>query len=187
MLFGTLPGGISLSNSGVLSGTPNTATNQTFTVRAIDANGCAGTINYTLAPACPTITSPLVSLAVGTAGSAYSQTLTATGGNAPYTWAVQSGTLPAGLILSSGGVISGTPTASNGTGVGINFKATDNFGCTGIIPFTLRICPVLAFTPATLPAPVVGSGYSQTITASQRRGPLHLHGDQRHAARRACP
>ena len=45
--------------------------------------------------------------------TAYSQTLSAFGGTTPYTWSVDSGsTLPAGLTLSSAGVLSGTPTAA---------------------------------------------------------------------------
>lgn len=47
-------------------------------------------------------------------GVPYSATLTAAGGVAPRTWSVVSGTLPAGLSLSTGGVISGTPTTSDG-------------------------------------------------------------------------
>jgi Putative Ig domain/CHAP domain len=39
----------------------------------------------------------------------YSVTLTATGGRAPYRWALTQGTLPAGLALSAAGVLSGTP------------------------------------------------------------------------------
>ena len=49
------------------------------------------------------------SLPAPKAGTAYSQTLSATGGVAPYTWTVSSGTLPVGLTLSSAGVLSGTP------------------------------------------------------------------------------
>lgn len=45
-------------------------------------------------------------------GSAYSATLTATGGTSPYNWSIASGQLPTGLTLSSTGTISGTPTAS---------------------------------------------------------------------------
>ena len=39
----------------------------------------------------------------------YSQTLIASGGGGSYTWSIVSGSLPAGLSLSPGGVISGTP------------------------------------------------------------------------------
>ena len=52
-------------------------------------------------------------LADGIVGETYSQTLTASGGNAPYTWSVVAGALPAGLSLdAASGVISGTPTAT---------------------------------------------------------------------------
>ncbi len=56
----------------------------------------------------PTIST--TTLPAATVGVAYSQALTATGGTPPYTWSRVSGTLPAGLTLSAGGVISGTPT-----------------------------------------------------------------------------
>ena len=59
-------------------------------------------------PAPPTVTTS--TLALGTVGTAYSQTLTASGAVQPCTWSLVSGSLPAGLSLSQGGVISGTPT-----------------------------------------------------------------------------
>ena len=71
-------------------------------------------VPMTLTPP-PSTLVPLISttsLANGVVGSAYSQTLTAAGGTTPYTWAVASGTLPAGLNLSAAGVVSGTPTAA---------------------------------------------------------------------------
>jgi glutamine phosphoribosylpyrophosphate amidotransferase len=46
----------------------------------------------------------------GTIGIAYSQSLSASGGSTPYAWSTVSGTWPAGLTLSSAGVVSGTPT-----------------------------------------------------------------------------
>ena len=62
----------------------------------------------------PTITAPTIttsSLSQAKTGQSYSATLTATG-DAPITWSVYSGSLPAGLTLSSSGVISGTPTTA---------------------------------------------------------------------------
>ena len=48
-------------------------------------------------------------------GSAYSATIGATGGTAPYSWSVVSGALPAGLALSPTGLIVGTPTSAGET------------------------------------------------------------------------
>jgi len=54
----------------------------------------------------------------------HSQTLHASGGIAPYTWSIFSGTLPDGLVLSSSGVVSGTPT--NTGKFFFTVQATDN-------------------------------------------------------------
>lgn len=51
-------------------------------------------------------------LADGLTETPYSQALVAAGGSEPYTWDITSGTLPAGLSLSSAGIISGTPTVA---------------------------------------------------------------------------
>lgn len=51
-------------------------------------------------------------LATAGVGIAYSETLAAADGTAPYTWSVTGGALPGGLSLSTAGVISGSPTAT---------------------------------------------------------------------------
>ena len=165
---GTLPAGLTLNAStGVVSGTPTTQISSNVTLRATDANGCQATLAVTFAISCPVITVAPTTLALGTVGSAYSQTITASGGSSSYVFAVSSGTLPAGLTLnSSTGVISGTPTTSNAGGVSITFSATDSFSCSGTKNYTLQICPVITLSPATLPTPTVGTAYSQTITAA---------------------
>jgi hypothetical protein len=49
----------------------------------------------------------------GLYGSPYkNQTLTVTGGTPPYSFSISSGRLPAGMTLSSDGILSGTPTAA---------------------------------------------------------------------------
>ena len=68
-------------------------------------------------PTAPTITSSS-SLPSATYGTAYSQTLAASG-TTPITWSVTAGALPAGLSLSSAGVISGTPTVAGSYSVTI--------------------------------------------------------------------
>ncbi|MDQ1448320.1 MAG: large repetitive protein, partial [Actinomycetota bacterium] len=51
-------------------------------------------------------------LRLATATVPFSQSLTATGGAAPYTFTVQSGSLPEGMALSSSGELTGAPTAA---------------------------------------------------------------------------
>ena len=75
------------------------------------ADSATRALSIVVNPATLTITT--TSLPNGTVGTAYSQTLAATGGATPYTWSVYSGSLPAGLSLgSSTGTISGTPTTA---------------------------------------------------------------------------
>jgi CSLREA domain-containing protein len=81
------------------------------------ATGASGTSEFSACRAatttCATITlGPSSPLPAGALGLPYNQTLTASGGTAPYTFVVTSGSLPTGLSLSSDGVISGTPTDS---------------------------------------------------------------------------
>jgi putative Ig domain-containing protein len=74
----------------------------------------------------------------GTKGHSYSMTLAATGGTPGYTWSLIPGSsLPAGLTLSSGGAISGTPTAT-GTKT-FTVEVRDSVGATADKTFSLTI------------------------------------------------
>lgn len=81
---------------------------------ALDPNGsytsntCNGDCS---APTGGVLAITTASLTDAVQGTAYSKTLSASGGTAPYTWSLSSGTLPAGVSIS-GAVISGTPTAT---------------------------------------------------------------------------
>jgi hypothetical protein len=130
------------------------------------------------------------SLPGGTAGTAYSQTLAATGGQTPYTWSMNGGSLPAGLSLSAGGVISGTPTTANtynftvrvtdsqgtpdtddqalsvvigggGTGATYQFTAADTESNTTSTTFQTKA--TLAFTPSAAEFKGSSESYSPSV------------------------
>jgi len=105
------------------------------------------------------------SLASGTVGTGYSQTLAATGGTPPYTWSLYSGSLPAGLTLSSSGSINGAPTASGTSNFTV--RATDNVSATATkaLSIVVTVLP-LDITTTSLAGGVVGNGYSQTLAAT---------------------
>jgi hypothetical protein len=170
---GTLPTGLTLSSGGLLSGAPTATGSFTFTITATDANNCTGARSYTVViGTCPTITVSPATLPGGAVGAPYSQTITASGGTPPRTFAVTSGSLPTGLTLSSGGVLSGTPTAAGS--FTFTVTATDASECTGSQTYTVRICPAITLSPASLPGATVGTAYAQTITASGGVPPFAL-------------
>src|SRR5262249_6407667 len=82
---------------------------------------------------------------------AYSQQLQATGGTTPFTWLVTTGTLPAGLTLSTGGLLQGTPTGVESQNIVIT--VTDSRAVVSSKNFTITISAQLpAFSAPSLPA-----------------------------------
>ena len=65
------------------------------------------------------------SLPTGQVGKAYTATLSASGGVAPLSWALTTGTLPAGLALNAAGTISGTPTTT-AAALSLTFTVSDS-------------------------------------------------------------
>ena len=169
-------GAATLANGGIISG----ATTNTLTLTGValsDAgsytvtvsNGVSPDASTTLTPAvltvsaagAPVINAPFV--AAGTINTAFTYTITAT--NSPTSYAVTS-PLPAGLALV-GATISGTPTASGLTHVGLS--ATNGIG-TGIATLDITIAPaagspIIAILPLTA-AGTVGTSFSFPIIAT---------------------
>ena len=173
---GSLPAGLSLNAStGVLSGTATVAGSFTFSLRGSDSSTGASapfitSNSYTVTIAAPTITVTPVSLPAGTAATAYSQQLTGNGGVAPYVFTVKSGSLPAGLTLSSSGLLSGTPTAAGS--FMLTVQAQDVHLFTGTRSYTLVVSSAtVSLTPTSLPNPVGGAAYSVTLSADGGTGP----------------
>ncbi|HET6726193.1 MAG TPA: putative Ig domain-containing protein, partial [Gammaproteobacteria bacterium] len=171
---GALPDGLDLTGDGTLSGIPTAGGHFNFKIMVTDDAGETSEQNYHLDvnPADITVLPP--SLSSATYGKTYSETLTASGGTAPYSFAA-SGSLPDGLTLSSTGELSGTPTESGD----FSFTVTATDSSTGDGPYSgstdyvLHVTgPTLTLSPpsGTLTADY-GQPYSQTFTASGGGGP----------------
>lgn len=152
--------------------TPVLTATTTYYVTVSGLNKCPnvkGTASVVVLTVNPQLNFTGTALSAGSTINPYSvQINPATGGTAPYTYTVALGsTLPAGLSLSSAGLISGTPTAAGNYTFSIN--ATDSKGCTAIGMFTLNIgtTSVLSLPAATLPDGQVGTMYPvQTLPAA---------------------
>jgi hypothetical protein len=123
---GNLPPGLTLARTGIISGTPTVVGSSNFTVAVADSEQppsvANGNLSITITPALQ-ITSP--SISYGSPNVYYSSTLAATGGTAPYTWAIVQGSLPNWATFNpTTGVISGTPTDLGTTSFTV--QATDS-------------------------------------------------------------
>ncbi|SOU08869.1 hemagglutinin [Xanthomonas arboricola pv. fragariae] len=164
---GALPAGITLDgSSGALTGTPSSVGSFSFSVTATDSTTgtpSQATRSYTLTIAAPPIVVAPSALPAATRGTAYSQTLSASGGTAPYTYALASGTLPAGITLASNGTLSGTATVEGS--FNLTVTATDANTFTATQAYALTVAgPNLALPASTLPAGTAGQAYSAAIT-----------------------
>lgn len=168
---GTAPAGLTLGGDGSLSGLPTSAGPFSFTVTVTDS---APTPQQQSAPFTIVVgspTAPVISATpappAGTVSYPYNDgtafPFMASGGFGPYTWAVTTGAVPAGLTLGSAGTLSGTPTTP-GT-VTFTVTATDSAQPpeAGSQSFTILVAnpgpPVINLAPAP-PAGVADNGYS---------------------------
>jgi hypothetical protein len=166
-----LPAGMTVGiNSHVLSGVPTAPGTYDITVSGLGAHGqpqLLGQVTLTVDAAPLVITT--TSLPAATAGTPYSQQLRTTGGTGPYTWT--SGALPAGLTLSAGGLLSGTPTVPGTYSVTVTAADGESPAQTVQQQTTLTVAAPLSITTKTLPTATVGTAYRQQLAAAGGTGP----------------
>jgi gliding motility-associated-like protein len=161
----TLPAGLTLSPSGLVSGTPTATGNPTFDVVATDTKGCSTTATFAL-----TVTPALAlapgALPNGVTGTPYTTNgiPAATGGTGPYTYSATA--LPPGLTFNPATrEITGTPTQI-GTFT-IPVTVTDANGNTITANYTLKVTDPLVLPAATLANGTTGTVYpTQTIPSA---------------------
>jgi hypothetical protein len=159
---GALPAGLILHASGLIDGTPTVAGTTTPHFLVTDAASLTGAATLTATVAGSQLTVPAQPLPGGVVGSPYAAQLGATGGTPPDTWAVLSGALPAGLSLSSAGLISGVPTTP-GT-ASFTPQVTDHLGATASAPLQIVVtAAAFAITTAALPPGILGGSYAADL------------------------
>src|SRR5690606_10231708 len=177
--LGPLPPGLSLGTSGAITGTPTAGTAGSYPVRIVmadnttkstsaDTHSMAQDFTFVIQSQ-PTITIAPATLPNATAGAAYNQALSASGGTAPYSFAVTSGSLPAGLGLAADGVLTGTPTA--GGNFNFTITATDSNGFSGDRAYNPTVAAADIVLSSGLASTNVGVTYAGAITASGGTAP----------------
>jgi uncharacterized protein YjbI with pentapeptide repeats len=165
---GALPNGMSLSNSGLITGQTAALGPNSVTVQVKDGAGNTASMSLSV-PVNPVFQKNTIgSINDGVAGQPYiAVPFTTTGGTAPITWAATG--LPPGLgINSSTGQITGTPTVVNVTGYPVQVTATDS----ALPPnaqaasLTIRVASTIAIAPTTLPGGTIGTPYSVQLSAT---------------------
>lgn len=164
---GGLPG-VTISNAGIVSGTPTASGTFSVTATVFDPNAgtnLSQTLTVTIAPPVSITTK---SLPGGGAGAAYGPvTLTATGGSGSYVWSAFGA--PTGVTMSAAGILSSSAVlaASTGGSYAISVTVRDsvtNLSATATFPVT--IYPALSITTASLPNGYAGVIYKPVPVAA---------------------
>jgi len=169
---GSLPAGLSLDiSSGVISGTPTAGGTYNFSIGVQDRYSATGSQAYSLTVSAPSITLSPGFLSNGTVGVTYNSSFSASGGTAPYSYSITSGSLPTGLSLNnSTGTLSGTPTA--GGAFNLTITAADTNGATGSQTYSLTVsAPSITLSPGSLSNGTVGTPYSATLSSTGGTAP----------------
>ena len=162
VLSGSVPAGVTLGNNGVFAGTPTAAGLSNFTVQVRDTTNATATRDF----AVTTIAGLNISTATlddAVVNVAYSMTLVAQNGTAPFAYTLTSGTLPSSVTLTSAGILSGTPGAAGTFSIVVRVVDRGNLAATKA--FTLLVRPPLSITTVDLPGGNVGTGYTAQLAA----------------------
>jgi putative Ig domain-containing protein len=174
---GPLPAGLTLSATGVISGSPSGAPGTYPIIAEVqDAFGMSApkplsVVVTSSSPVPLDITTP-TPLPQGSVGDAYSLLMTATGGSGTgYVFSITGGDLPPGLNLASNGQISGAPT-SVVSAAPVTIRVRDSLNTPFAKAFTMTTVDLRpSITNVALDPAEVGVGYSDQLMGQGGTGP----------------
>lgn len=167
---GTLPPGVALSSDGTLSGTPTATGEYLIAVTVVDARDGSDTASATLKVRAP-VTIAATTLADAYRETTFTQALSASGGEGALTWSVVSDSVPAGLTLSTAGVLSGTVASAASTG-SFTVRATDLNARFAEQSLSLPVYSLPQLTTTSLNPAERGMAFDQTLSATGGKAPL---------------
>ena len=175
-----LPSGLTFDPAGTISGTPDNSNTAGAVFSLPTQVQDSGTPPQSASTTLTMRTLLQLSAGGGTttlpdaiAGQQYSANLTATGGTGSYSWSISSGSLPSNLTLdSAAGSISGIPQASGSSSFTVTVQDQSNPPQSSSSTVNLTVANTLKINTSSLPDGVVGTNYSQTLSASGGTGTL---------------
>lgn len=164
-LVGSSPPGLILGAGGALSGTFTAVGTFTFEIEVSYADGYVTRVPVSLRvdSNIGTATMP-ASVPDGQAWQGYSASVAASGSAGPFTYALDSGALPAGLTLNANGTITGTPTEAGSFSFAIRVTDTGT-NKINVQSFSLDIADPVLVAVGTLPDGVAGTSYGTQSVA----------------------
>ncbi len=170
---GSLPEGVKLSATGILSGRPTTSGVNKFIVRSEDSLGAVALASLSLIVNSNSlsIVFPYVTKAI--VGEAYMLKISAKGGQPPYSFAMLDQSLLPGLTLSSGGALEGVPTSMGSFRISIGITDAKGNRAQGFMPLTVDAREIMA-NARVLPIAIKGVAYSIRIVEVDRSSQINF-------------
>lgn len=171
IVSGSLPPGVTLTDTGQFGGTPTTPGTYPITFRVTDGFSSAQR-QLSITVTVPALTLSTTVLPNGVVNQAYNSNVVAVGGSGGYTFSVLSGNLPNGVTLANNGALSGVPTVAGS--FTFTVRVQDSVSSTAQSTLTINVNSLGGFTITTssLPNGQVNVSYSANFTASGGVGNL---------------
>jgi len=156
------PSGVDFDDdAGILSGVPDTVETATFQIAVFDSGADSAMAEFTMVvqPAADTLFFETAGLPYALQDAVYTEEIQVQGGSAPYTWAVVTGALPAGITLSTNtGVVAGMPGAAGNAAFDVAVLDSGGEAMTGMFSImVLNVTNEPTILPGSLPAVTVSN------------------------------